>query len=142
MIKFCIGSINILKYFYDLSSEDWPISPPVFAQPSANRYNRRMSKITPEEVRRIATLANIGLEEAEIGRMASELDQIVGFVERLQSVDTAGIEPTDQVTGLVDVWRPDEVYAASEKLSRDELMANAPEQQDGFFKVKRVLDND
>jgi aspartyl-tRNA(Asn)/glutamyl-tRNA(Gln) amidotransferase subunit C len=101
-----------------------------------------MSKITPEEVRRIAALANIGLEAGEVERMAAELDQIVGFVEQLQSVKTDGVEPTDQVTGLVDVWRPDEVYAESEKLSREELLANAPDQQDGFFKVKRVLDND
>jgi aspartyl-tRNA(Asn)/glutamyl-tRNA(Gln) amidotransferase subunit C len=101
-----------------------------------------MSKITSEEVRRIAALANIGLDEAEVERMAAELDQIVGFVEQLQSVDTNGVDPTDQVTGLVDVWRPDEVYAESEELSREALLANAPDQLDGFFKVKRVLNND
>ncbi len=95
-----------------------------------------MSKITPDEVRRIAALANIGLEEAEIERMARELDQIVGFVEQLQGVDTDGVAPTDQVTGLVDVWREDEVRS---EYTREELLANAPDQQDGFFKVKRVL---
>lgn len=101
-----------------------------------------MSKITSEEARRIAALANIGLEDDEVERVAGELDLIVGFVEQLQAVDTEGVEPTDQVTGLVDVWRPDEVYADSEKLSREELLAGAPDQQDGFFKVKRVLNND
>ncbi|HUC87175.1 MAG TPA: Asp-tRNA(Asn)/Glu-tRNA(Gln) amidotransferase subunit GatC [Candidatus Saccharimonadales bacterium] len=95
-----------------------------------------MSKITPDEVRRIAALANIGLEEAEIERMAAELDKIVGFVEQLQDVDTSDVPPTDQVTGLVDVVRPDEVRS---DYTRDELLANAPDQQDGFFKVKRVL---
>lgn len=98
-----------------------------------------MSKITPDEVRRIAALANIGLEDAEIERMAGELDRIVGFVEQLQDVDTSDVPPTDQVTGLIDVWREDEVKS---ELSRDELLANAPDQQDGFFKVKRVLHND
>jgi len=101
-------------------------------------YNRRMSKITMDEVRRLAALAKVGLEEAEVARIATELQQIVGFVEQLGDVDTTGVPPTDQVTGLVDVWRPDEVRS---ELSRDELLANAPEQQDGFFKVKRVLDN-
>ncbi len=101
-----------------------------------------MSKITPDEVRRIAALASIGVEDDEVERMARELDHIMGFVEQLQTVDTARVEPTDQVTGLVDVWRPDTVYAAAEKLSRDELLANAPDQQDGFFKVRRVLNND
>lgn len=98
-----------------------------------------MSKITPDEVRRIAALANIGLEEAEIKKMATELDQIVGFVEQLQQVDTEGVEPTNQVTGLVDVWREDEVKS---NYSREELLANAPAQENGFIKVKRVLNND
>jgi len=98
-----------------------------------------MSKITPDEVRRIAALANIGLDEAEIAKVAGELGRIVEFVEKLQSVDTKDVPPTDQVTGLVDVWRPDELRNG---LSREELLAGAPAQQDGFFKVKRVLDND
>jgi aspartyl-tRNA(Asn)/glutamyl-tRNA(Gln) amidotransferase subunit C len=98
-----------------------------------------MAKITPDEVRRIAALANLGLSDTEVSQMAAELNRIVGFVEQLQAVDTTGVLPTDQVTGLVDVFRPDEVHS---DLSRDELLANAPDQQDGFFKVKRVLDND
>lgn len=98
-----------------------------------------MSKITPDEVRRIAELANIGLTEPEVKQMTDELRQIVGFIEQLQSVDTKGVLPTNQVTGLVDGWRPDEVRS---EFSREELLANAPVQQDGFFKVKRVLDND
>jgi aspartyl-tRNA(Asn)/glutamyl-tRNA(Gln) amidotransferase subunit C len=98
-----------------------------------------MSKITPDEVRRIAALANIGLEETEIEKYAVELDKIVGFVEQLQTVDTENVLPTDQVTGLVDVCREDEVRS---DFSREELLANAPDQLDGFFKVKRVLNND
>jgi aspartyl-tRNA(Asn)/glutamyl-tRNA(Gln) amidotransferase subunit C len=98
-----------------------------------------MSKITPDEVRRLAALANIGLEDSQVESLASELDQIVDFVEQLQKVDTSDVEPTDQVTGLVDVWRPDEVRS---DFTREELLANAPDQQDGFIKVRRVLNND
>jgi len=95
-----------------------------------------MSKITPDEVRRVAQLAHIGLAEDQIDHFAAELDQIVGFVEQLQSVDIEGVAPTDQVTGLVDVWREDEVKPG---LTHDDLKLNAPDWHDGQFKVKRVL---
>ncbi len=95
-----------------------------------------MSKITPEEVRRIAALANIGLTDDQVGHFASELDAIVAFVEQLSSVDTESVDPTDQVTGLVDVWRKDEIQPS---LSYDDLKLNAPAWEDGHFKVRRVL---
>ena len=69
--------------------------------------------------------------------MSVELGQIVEFVEQLQAVDTTNVEPTDQVTGLVDVMRPDEIR--SNNLTREELLANAPEQENGYVKVRRVL---
>ncbi len=96
-----------------------------------------MFKISTDEVRRIAALAHIGLNDEEVARMAVELGQIVEFVEQLKAVDTEGVEPTDQVTGLIDVMRPDEVKPS--KVTQDELLANAPEQRDGFIKVRRVL---
>lgn len=96
-----------------------------------------MSKIGTDEVRRIAALAHIGLSDEEAAQMSVELGQIVEFVEQLQAVDVSGVEPTDQVTGLVDVMRGDEVRA--DGLSRDELLANAPEQENGYVKVRRVL---
>ena len=95
-----------------------------------------MSKLGITEVERIAKLARIGLTPEEAERMAVELSQIVGFVEQLQAVDITGVEPTDQVTGLVDVWREDEVKPS---LPRAALLANAPAQKDGYVVVKRVL---
>ena len=95
-----------------------------------------MSKITPDEVRRLATLSNIGLDDKEVEELTGELDRIVGFVEKLSSVDIKGVEPTDQVTGLVDVWREDVVAPG---LSHEQLKLNAPEWQDNQFKVRRVL---
>jgi aspartyl-tRNA(Asn)/glutamyl-tRNA(Gln) amidotransferase subunit C len=96
-----------------------------------------MSKITPEEVRRIAELAQIGLHEDEVEKYAAELDAIMDFVEQLQKVDVEGVPPTDQVTGLVDVWRPDEVKPG---LTHDDIKLNAPDFADGQFKVKRVIE--
>lgn len=99
-------------------------------------YTIAMSKLGITEVERIAKLARIGLSAEETERMAVELSQIVGFVEQLQQVDIEGVEPTDQVTGLVDVWREDVVRPS---MPREQLLANAPAQKNGYIVVKRVL---
>lgn len=96
-----------------------------------------MAEITKETVQKLAKLSNIGLNDQEIDVMADELGAIVGFVEELQSVNVDDVEPTFQVTGLKDAFRADEVAAVT--LSREELLANAPDQQDGYIKVPRVL---
>lgn len=95
-----------------------------------------MSKIGTEEVERLARLARIGLTPEETERFAVELGQIVSFVEQLQSVDISDARPTDQVTGLVNVLRDDEVRPAAQ--SREELLKNAPAQENGYIKVARV----
>lgn len=95
-----------------------------------------MSQIGVTEVTRVAKLARIGLSAEEAAQISVELGQIVGFVEQLQAVDVEGVEPTDQVTGLVDVMRADEVQPS---MDRTELLANAPAQKDGYIVVKRVL---
>ncbi|HVE80679.1 MAG TPA: Asp-tRNA(Asn)/Glu-tRNA(Gln) amidotransferase subunit GatC [Candidatus Dormibacteraeota bacterium] len=96
-----------------------------------------MSKITPEEVQRVAALAQIGLKDEEIEPLSRELGKIVGFVEQLQKADTKGVPPTNQVTGLTDVWREDVVKQSPK---REDMLANAPQQEKGYFKVKRVLE--
>jgi aspartyl-tRNA(Asn)/glutamyl-tRNA(Gln) amidotransferase subunit C len=95
-----------------------------------------MSKIGVTEVERVAKLARIGLTAEEAAKLSVELGEIVGFVEQLQAVDVEGVAPTDQVTGLVDVWREDEVKPS---MPREQLLANAPAQKDGYIVVKRVL---
>lgn len=95
-----------------------------------------MPSINPDEIRRLAALANIGLNDDQVNAFASEIDQIIGFVEKLGTVNTDEVETTDQVTGLVDVWREDEVKRG---LDYDDLKLNAPDWEDGHFKVRRVL---
>ena len=95
-----------------------------------------MSKIGTAEVERIAALARIGLTPEEVAKMSVELGQILQFVEQLQSVDVTGVAPTDQVTGLVDVYRDDVVRPS---MDRDLALANAPATKDGYILVKRVL---
>lgn len=96
-----------------------------------------MSKVGTGEAKRLAVLAHIGLSDDEVTRLAQELNQIVEFVEQLQGVDTSGVAPTDQVTGLVDIWRRDVV--APSPVSPTELLQNAPMTHDGYIKVRRVL---
>ncbi len=96
-----------------------------------------MSAIDPAEVKRLASLARIGVSDEAAAALATELASIVGFVGQLGSVETTGVEPTSQVTGLVDVWRDD--VARPSVLSREALLAGAPQTQDGYIKVKRVL---
>ena len=95
-----------------------------------------MSKVGTSEVERLAALARIELTPAEVADFAVDLGEIVGFVEQLRTAKIEGVEPTDQVTGLENVTRFDKVRQAAQ--TREELLANAPEQQNGYIKVARV----
>lgn len=96
-----------------------------------------MAKLTRAEVLKLANLAKLPLAEDEIEQFTKEINEILGYVEQLQKVDVAGLEPTYQVTGLERVTRPDEVvnYGPSPK----ELLANVPTTENSYIKVKRVL---
>lgn len=66
-------------------------------------------KLTKEQVTHIAKLARINLTEAEVEKFTSQLGNIIGFIEKLNEVDTEGIPETNQVTGLQNASREDEV---------------------------------
>lgn len=95
-----------------------------------------MAKIGIDEVKRLAALARISLDDEQVVQLVVELSQIVGFVEQLQAVDVRDIAPTNQVTGLVDVWRDDKV----EPLPFDQQVwrQNFPQREGDYIKVKRV----
>lgn len=96
-----------------------------------------MSKISQDEMAKVAKLARIELTDAELAGMALEVSSILDFVETIQKTDTTGIKPTSQVTGLKDVWREDEIKRS--KIPPKDLLAGAPETQEGYVKVKKVL---
>lgn len=96
-----------------------------------------MSSITLDDVKKLALLSAISLSDDEAVIMRDELETILGYVEQLDEVDTTGLEPTYQVTGLENVMRDDQVMDYG--VSPDDLLANAPDQQDGAIKVRRVL---
>lgn len=96
-----------------------------------------MAKLSRDDVLKLARLSRLELTEAEIEQFRGELSDILEYVEQLQKVDTKGLKPTYQVTGLSSVMRKDEVvnYGASPK----ELLKNVPSTIGGQIKVKRVL---
>lgn len=96
-----------------------------------------MSAISIDDVKKLARLSALTISEQEADALRGQLEEILGFVGQLSEVDTTGVAPTYQVTGLKNVWREDTVI--DYKLDRDALLKNAPEKQDGQIKVKRVL---
>ena len=96
-----------------------------------------MAKITRDDVLKLAQLSKIKLNEDEIGKFSDELNSIVKYVEQISSVDTNGLEPTDQVTGLKNVMRNDKVEDYGE--TPEKLLQNAPYKENKYIKVKRVL---
>ncbi|MDX1765639.1 MAG: Asp-tRNA(Asn)/Glu-tRNA(Gln) amidotransferase subunit GatC [Candidatus Saccharimonadales bacterium] len=96
-----------------------------------------MPKVSADEIRRLASLSKIQLSDDEVEQYRKEFEKILGYVSQLQSADTEGVEPTSQVTGLVNVTRPDEIKDYG--VTKQQLLDLAPDQEDGYIKVRRVL---
>ena len=88
-------------------------------------------------VARIARLARIRLTDDEKTNLAAELSQVMSWVDELQSVDTEGVEPLTSVVGARLKTRADVVTL---NVTRDEVLANAPEAMAGFFTVPKVVE--
>lgn len=96
-----------------------------------------MSKITIEDSRHLAALSNLDLSDEELEEMRGYIENVLGYVESLDELDTDGVEPTYQVTGLENIWRQDKVL--NTLVGRDELIKLAPESMNGQVKVPKVL---
>ena len=93
--------------------------------------------VSPEQVRHIAKLARIGMSDDELERLVPELNAIIGWVEQLGEVDTDGVEPLATVIEQKLRLRDD---AVTDGEIRDEVLANAPDAQHGFFAVPKVIE--
>jgi aspartyl-tRNA(Asn)/glutamyl-tRNA(Gln) amidotransferase subunit C len=93
-------------------------------------------KITLDEVRRVAALAHLELDSALEERLRANLDQILGYVGKLDEIDTAAVEPALGVTEQRVTYREDRELPG---LPAEEALANAPESNEGHFKVPRVI---
>ena len=96
-----------------------------------------MTKITRDDVLRLAKLARLKLDDREVDKFAGEFSEIINYVKMLDDVDVTNLKPTYSVHGLASVVRADEViyYEANQS----ELLKNVPEVQDKQIKVKRMV---
>ena len=94
--------------------------------------------LSPEEVKKIAALARIGLSEEEIPKYQKELSAILDYFEKLKELDTEKIETIGHITGRFNSYREDKARDFGD-LGREAILENAPEKKDGFVKVKSVL---
>ena len=97
-------------------------------------------KITEQEVRRVADLANLARREDEVGRMAQDLDGILSHIDKLNELDTTSVEPMAQV--LFDAEETATLREDRERptLTNAEAVANAPITSGGYYKVPRVIE--
>ena len=97
-------------------------------------------KITEQEVRRVADLANLALREDEVARMAQDLDGILTHIDKLNELDTTDVEPMAQV--LFDAEETATLREDRERpsLSNTDAVGNAPITSGGYYKVPRVIE--
>lgn len=96
-----------------------------------------MTTLTREDVLKLARLARLDLTDEEVELYRKELSDVLQYVAQLDEVDTDGLQPTTQVTGLKNVMRKDQVQDYG--VSPEELLKLAPQSQDGHIKVKRMI---
>jgi aspartyl-tRNA(Asn)/glutamyl-tRNA(Gln) amidotransferase subunit C len=92
-----------------------------------------------QEIKHIANLARLELTEEELEKYGGQLSDILDYIDQLKEVNTIGVEPTAQVTGLKNVLREDKI----ENWDEDEIKAalkDAPEKEERLIKVKRVIE--
>ena len=94
-------------------------------------------KITEEMVDYVSILSRLKLPQEEKERMTGELEQILVYMDVLNSLDTSAVEPMSHIFPLKNVTRPDEVVPSRD---RDELLANGPAVKDGAFLVPKTVE--
>lgn len=92
--------------------------------------------ITKDNVLHVAGLARLDLSQEEVARFEVELNDVLEFMEKLNELDTKGVEPTTHVLDISNVFRQDIVVASSDV---EEILANAPDREDDYFKVPSIL---
>ncbi len=93
--------------------------------------------LTLAEVEHVAKLARLRLSTEELEQMRSQLSNILDYINMLSEVDVQDVPATAQVTDLLNVMRHDDVRPS---LSREDVLANAPDKQDGMFRVKALFE--
>jgi aspartyl-tRNA(Asn)/glutamyl-tRNA(Gln) amidotransferase subunit C len=96
------------------------------------------TKIDEAQVRRVAVLSRLELSDAEVTRFSDQLSSIVEYIEKLNELDTDNVEPLAHCLPVHNVLRED---VPRPSLSNEAALANAPEREDAYFKVPKILDD-
>lgn len=89
------------------------------------------------DIDKVARLARIKLSEEEKKIFSKQLEQVLAHMEQLNRLDTTGVEPTSHAIPITNVFREDEVRPS---VSREEILRISPEQEEGHFKVPRIIE--
>jgi aspartyl-tRNA(Asn)/glutamyl-tRNA(Gln) amidotransferase subunit C len=92
--------------------------------------------LTREQVEHVALLSRLALTPEQVERATHQLDGILSYIEKLNELDTTGVEPLSHPLKVQNVFRED---VRKESLSREDALRNAPRQRNGFFEVPPVI---
>jgi aspartyl-tRNA(Asn)/glutamyl-tRNA(Gln) amidotransferase subunit C len=96
-------------------------------------------KITQKDVEYVARLARLRLTAEEKEKFTGQLGSILSYIDKLNTLDTSNVPPTSHAMALKNVWRGDKTEKCPENV-REALLSNAPDREDDFFKVKKVME--
>ena len=99
------------------------------------KFIRENEMITTKDVEHVAKLSRLALSAEDMEKFAPQLNSILEYVNELNEVDTTGVVPMAHSIKISNVMREDEV---KQNFTREEMLKNAPEEEDGFFKVPRI----
>jgi aspartyl-tRNA(Asn)/glutamyl-tRNA(Gln) amidotransferase subunit C len=97
-----------------------------------------VEKIDEAQVRKVAKLSRLELTDAEVAEFTGQLSAILDYMEKMNELDTAGVEPLAHCLPISNVLREDSV---KESLGTEKVLANAPHRDEEFFKVPKILDD-
>ena len=95
-------------------------------------------KVTKEDLQNVAVLSRLAIAEDQEEKYLGQLDKILTYMDNLSQVNTENVKPTTYALPMQNVFREDVVKPS---LPREEALANAPLQEDGYFKVPKVLED-
>ncbi|WP_042357540.1 Asp-tRNA(Asn)/Glu-tRNA(Gln) amidotransferase subunit GatC [Bacillus rubiinfantis] len=95
-----------------------------------------MSRISTDQVKHVANLARLSISEEEAAKFTKQLDAIITYAEQLNELDTENVKPTFHVLNMKNVLREDNPKPG---LPQEEVLKNAPEHENGQFKVPAIL---
>ncbi len=95
-----------------------------------------MTRITPDDVRKVSKLARLEISEEDITKYASQIEDILDYIAQLQKIDTNDVPPTTRAVEVVNVLREDSIEICDE---REKILDLAPNREGEFYKVPKIL---